>query len=455
MFQSFKNAFKSFRKDGWQNTATNLGVSSSRTSSTLYKSAVNLDQYTLEALYKSNGIAKRVVNIVVDDAIRGFIEADNALLDKLKRVKAKQQITKAGRFGRLYGGALLVALVDDGLPLEMPLNLRRVHSLISLKVFDRHQVRWTNDDLCTDFFKEYYGEPEVYTIQSTSSQIIDDQAFRVHRSRCFLFGGEDLVNSEKAYNQGWDVSVLQSCYEALRNYGLVVNSSAEIVQDFIQVLMKMDDLTDKLSAPNGTQEIHGRMQAIDLSRSASNLILLDSESEDYEKRASSVGGLSDLWDRFAEGISSATGIPATRLFGRSPAGMNATGKSDMQNWYDIVSAYRENQIEPCMTWLIEILQAQKNWKKKPESLEWEFPSLTEPSESEWADIKKKYAEIDALYIDRGAIDPIEVWQERFGSGVFQSNIQVSKPEIENVIEVEEENKDLLSKNTHEEALVDG
>ena len=444
MFQAFKNAFKSFRKDGWQNTATNLGVNSSRTSSTLYRSSTNIDQYTLEALYKSNGIAKRIINVVVDDSTRGFVEADSVLMDELKRVKAKQQITKAGRFGRLYGGALLVALVDDGLPLEMPLNLKRVHSLISLKVFDRHQVRWSEEDLCKDFYQEYYGEPEVFTINSHQQYLSEEVNFKVHRSRCFLFGGEDLVNSERLYNQGWDISVLQSCYEALRNYGLVVNSSAEIVQDFIQVLMKMDDLTDKLSTPNGPQEINSRIQAIDLSRSASNLILLDSASEDYEKRSSSVNGLSDLWDRFAEGISAATGIPTTRLFGRSPAGMNATGKSDMQNWYDVVSAYRENQIEPCLTWLIEILQAQKSWKTRPKSWEWEFPSLTEPSESEWADIKKKYAEIDALYIDRGAVDPIEVWQERFGGGVFQSNIQISKPKIETSLEVEAENQDLLN-----------
>ena len=449
----FKKLFK--RQDGWSNNATGLGVGSSRTNRTFYKQESILGRHTLSNLYRNNGVAKRIVNTVVDDAMRGFIHGEEELIKELKRIKAKQAIFDGASFGRLYGGAIVLALVDDGMPLERPINIKRVNKLISLRVFDRHQVSWANDDLCTDFYKEYYGEPEIFTITNNQNGLTGDELFfKVHRSRLHIIGGERLCNKDRNANRGWDDSVLQSCYESLRNYGLIVGSSVEIVQDFIQVIMKMNGLMDKYT--NGQEEqIRERLALIDETRSIQNTILLDGEGdEDYEKRASSVSGLSDLWDRFSEAICSSTGIPATRLFGRSPAGMNATGKSDMKNWYDIVSAYREDEIEPCITWLMDIVQNQQDWKNKPESFDWHFPALEEPSEMEFADIKKKYAEIDMMYIDRGAISASEAWQERFGSGEFKYNIQLSSTG-DDIEAFTEEDSDLLEEDNIESDAEDG
>lgn len=437
------------RKDNWQNAFTGLGTRNSRTTNTTFRSSARLDRYTLAELYRTNGLAKRIVNIVVADAMRGFIHAEEELIQELKRIKAKQLIFDGASFGRLYGGALIIALIDDGMDLETPLNPNRINKLISLRVFDRHQVSWTNDDLCDDFYKEWYGEPEIFTITNNQNALTgDDLFFKVHRSRCHIFGGERICNSARNANRGWDDPILQSCYDMLKNYGIIASSSVEIVQDFIQVIMKMNGLMDKYT--NGQEEqIRERLALIDETRSVQNTILLDGEGdEDYEKRSSSVSGLSDLWDRFSEAVCSATGIPATRLFGRSPAGMNSTGKSDMKNWYDIVSAYREDELEPCITWLLDIIKNQKDWKKKPDNFDWHFPSLEEPSEIEFADIKKKYAEIDMMYIDRGAISAAEAWQERFGSGEFKYNIQLANMH-DNIEGITEDDSNFLENDKEE------
>ncbi|WPY01515.1 DUF1073 domain-containing phage-related protein (plasmid) [Candidatus Trichorickettsia mobilis] len=461
MFKNIQNKIANYlskpnnnsRVDGYSSVFTNLGTKRSRTNSTFFRPTLSLDQYTLAEIYKSNGIGKRIVNILVDDAIRGFIEADKLLLKELYRVKAKQAIIDAGCFGRLYGGALLVAFVDDEQEFDKPLNLNRIQQLISLKVFDRHQIYWNDDDLCNDFYKEYYGEPELFTITNNWNGL-SDISFKVHRSRCCIFGGDKIPNSLRVNNQGWDVSVLQSCCESIRNYNLVNTSSVEIIQDFVQVILKLNGLAQKMAAGEEVKaSLNERIDLIDKTRSVSNSIILDgSGTEDYEKKASSVSGLADLWDRFSENICAVTGIPATRLFGKSPGGLNATGASDLQNWYDIVRAYRGDQIEPCINWLLDILKSQKSWTDKPKVWEWEFPSLTAPSELEWAEIKKKYAETDAIYMDRGAIDPIECWQERFGRGEFHVNIKLSKPEPEELIEIDDDNADLLAveKNNEED-----
>ena len=203
--------------------------------------------------------------------------------------------------------------------------------------------------------------------------------------------------------------------------------------------MKMSGLSDKASSGE-LDAVKKRLELIDRSRSSQNTIMLDSEGgEEYTKLPSSVSGLSELWEQFSETICATTGIPASRLFGRSPSGLNASGESDQKNWHDIVSSYREDQIEPCITWLIEILEKQQNWKTKPHDFTWTFPSLHNPSEVELAEIRKKYAEIDAIYIDRGGISASQAWQERFGTGQFQRDIQLAKVDYDDV-EEEEENE---------------
>lgn len=436
MINKIKDFFgSSKRSDNWINNMTNLGMNSSRVNSTRVGALPLLDYMTLDEMYKSNGLAQKIVNIIVDDAMRGFIEADYDLLQEMSRIKLKQRITDGCYAGRLYGGALLVAFVDDGLELEKPVNLNRIDKIISIKVFDKSQVTWFSGDLNTNYGSEHFGEPEFYTINSYSN-VMDVGVIKVHRSRCFLMNGATTTNRMRLYNGGWDLSIMQSCFAALRNYGIVTDSSAEIIQDFVQVIFKLNGLAQKMVQEGGDAVIKRRLNYIDMSRSITNSIFVDA-TEDYEKKASSVAGLADLWDRFSEVVCSVTGYPATKLFGRSPAGMNSTGDSDMKNYYDMVGAYRSDQVQPALDWIVELLEHQKTWKKKPKTFDWEFPSLIATSDLETAKIKKEYAEIDCMYIDRAAIDASEAWQQRFGQEKFNYNIKLSEPEKDTLLEDEE------------------
>jgi hypothetical protein len=157
-----KNAIKKiFRLDSWINHATNLGVSSSRTNNTVYIPSLVLSKKTLEGLYNDDGISQRIVEAVVADSLKGLINAEVELLEEMKRITAKQKIFEAGSFGRLYGGALLVAFIDDGQELSKPLNLDRIHRLTSLQVFDRHQVTFEDEDICHDILSEHFNQPKI------------------------------------------------------------------------------------------------------------------------------------------------------------------------------------------------------------------------------------------------------------------------------------------------------
>jgi len=444
MFENIKQVAKNlFRKDNWANYMTSLGVPDSRTSSTRVSFEPLLDHYTLDAMHRNNGLAKKIVNLIVEDSLRNFIEADHELLQEMKRIKLKQTLQDACIFGRLFGGAIIVAFLDDGLEMDKPVNLKSNNKIISLKAFDKNQISWTPTDLNQNYNSENFGNPEFFTI-SSYTRAVNYSLFKVHASRCFLINGDHTTNLTRLENGSWDTSVIQGCFHALRNYGIVTDTSAEIIHDFVQGVLSMKELSEKMSKPGGTGAVQNRLRHFQLTRSVSNVTLVDAEGEKYEKNTSSVAGLADLWDRFSETICSVTGYPATKLFGKSPGGLNSTGVSDMKNYYDMVDSYRSDQIEPAINWIINLLESQKVWKKKPANFEWSFPSLITPSDLETAQIKEIYSKIDATYIDRAAIDASEAWQQRFGQEKFNINITLSEPKKEEVeSDVTEEDKKLL------------
>lgn len=67
--------------DGWNNILSSLGNKNDVSSYTKYSYDHRLSFQTLDNLYSGDGIAKRIVDIIVDDATRDFIEVEE-LLDK-------------------------------------------------------------------------------------------------------------------------------------------------------------------------------------------------------------------------------------------------------------------------------------------------------------------------------------------------------------------------------------
>lgn len=87
----------------------------------------------------------------------------------------------------------------------------------------------------------------------------------------------------------------------------------------------------------------------------------------------------------------ASHYPMTKLFGRSPSGMNATGESDLQNYYDYVDSQREAKVRPALEKLLPIM-AVSAWGRLPDNLQIDFPPLWTPTAKEVADIAKSKAE---------------------------------------------------------------
>jgi len=102
-------------------------------------------------------------------------------------------------------------------------------------------------------------------------------------------------------------------------------------------------------------------------------------------------GLEEVYEAMCLDLSGASRIPMTKLFGRSPAGLNATGESDLTNYYDYIDSLRESKLRPILEKLLPVL-AMSAWGAVPDGLDITFPPLWAPKADEAAKIAREKSE---------------------------------------------------------------
>jgi len=406
------------RIDGLVNFLSGLGSKKDRTQNTHYSGGIVLDRQTLDDMYRHNGFAKKIVDIPAKEMTRQWItienDDENIGLQKLDALGAKTIFRDALKWGRLFGGALIVMGIDDGGALEQPVREAAIRDVTFLRVYDRHQISWQTADISDDPNSEYYGLPEFYTISAYNTA----KQFRVHASRVLRHGGIGISERSRAQNDGWGDSVLQAIYDELRDYGIIKSSSVNIVQDFVQTLLQIDNLSEMLSTKDGEDVVRKRLDLIDMSRSVLNTILLDGE-EQYTKQSSTVTGLDKLIEQFALALSGVTGIPVTKLFGQAPAGLNASGDNDVRNFYDDIKSSQEEELLPMLQRLHYLIMKSLNGGYKGQvnaEANIEFVPLWQMTDQQDADWKYKIAQTDEIYVRNGVANPEEIAVSRFSGG---------------------------------------
>jgi phage-related protein (TIGR01555 family) len=412
------------KKDGWANVLTYMGIKGKdRTISNEFQAENRLNQGTLDVLYRSNGIAKRIIDLIAVEMTREWISIENdperVILSNLESLDAKRKFTNMIRWSRLYGASLIVIGADDGNELDQPLNESAIRSIDFLHVFDRWEVTWTEVDLYNDPTNPSYGLPEKYRITPAHGGM----GFMVHESRVLRMDGEVLPNRVLERNEGWGDSVLQSCYTELRNLGAAYSATSNIMEDFIQTILTVNNLSDLMETDEGNEIVKKRLEIIDLSRHVCNTIMLDKE-ESFSKSSSSVAGLDGLIKRFTLALSSVTGIPQTFLMGEAPSGLQATGAADIRMFYDMIKSEQEDTLKPVLERLMKLMYLSKDGPTRgiePEDWQIVFNPLWQMSEQEESTYRKTVAETDAIYLDRGVLDPNEIREARFNGGVYSGS----------------------------------
>ena len=107
-----------------------------------------------------------------------------------------------------------------------------------------------------------------------------------------------------------------------------------------------------------------------------------------ETHSYSFSGLSVIYEAFMMDMAGAAEIPATKLFGRSPQGLNATGEADLRNYYDMIAQMQERLLRPALEKLLPVM-AISCWGYYPEDLEIIFEPVMTTSPTERAELAQQ------------------------------------------------------------------
>jgi phage-related protein (TIGR01555 family) len=389
-------------------------------------------------LYIGDGFARQVVDIPAEEMTRAGFTLDGVSDDVLEKVQARVEeldvmhhLNDALRWSRLHGGAVVVMGLNDGAALDTPLNPDGVKSLEFLRTYDRWQATIQNRYL--DPMKKEFGQVEFWNITPTASGA---KSYIVHSSRVLVFQGEPVPERVRVALDGWGGSVLQGCRDALQRLGMSYKSVNSMMERSQQAVHGIPGLAATLMQKNGADMIQKRVDVVDMVRGYLNTIVIDAQ-ETYELKSTSMAGVPDVLDRFAEAVSAVSGIPVYLLMGRSPGGLNATGASNQSAWFARIGSMQNNILRKPLDFIIQMIMRGIS-ATDGGSYKLCFNPLYTPTDAEQAeaDSKKKAAEKSEMemhtgYINAGVLDPAEIRKElakeRFPE--LDLTLEVTPPDI--------------------------
>ena len=395
--------------DAFSNPLFHLGFGSqSPLEATEYPLTRMTDNYALlNSLYRTNWVVQNVVGLMVDDMLREwykltgqFTPDELKLLNRLERKTGlRSRLNEGLRWGRLYGGAAGLIMIDGQEDLSQPLDIDLVYpgSFKGLYVLDRWQGISPNLALTFEGGEEV---PESYSITDGQGHTVTT----VHHSRIIRFTGRDLPRIERQTELYWGESEIEALYQEVVSHDNVsANMAALTFQANVNTMeVKGMEQLLSMSSPQVQRRFWQVMQAQATLRSNFGMQLVE-QGNKLTNTQYSFAGLKDVYESMALNLCGASHYPMTKLFGRSPGGLNSTGESDLTNYYDYVDSQREAKLRPGLEKLLPVL-CMSALGYVPDDLDIAFPPLWTPTAKELAEIAKSKAEAVVSVFQAGLLN---------------------------------------------------
>lgn len=417
---------KTVHYDGYKNMLTKYGTAQDSSTAYTYAAEGIIPDMDLTDRYFGNGLFAKIIDAPSEEAVKHGYDfklndpkIKDFISDELDRLDWEETAATAIKWTRLYGGAIVVMLVDDGCGLDEPLDWDNAEKIEELLVYERAVVQPDQTSLYvhnpghTSRYGSRFQRPEFYTVNSRHG------VFRVHESRCLIFQNGKLpetgVYSTYLY---FGIPEYLRIKDALRGAIVSHATAPKMLERCVQAIYKLKNLSNMLQAPEGDEKVLDRIGLIDLARGLLNTLVIDADGEDYDFKSMSLAGVKDIIDTTCNMLSAVTHIPQTILFGRSPAGENSTGDSDMENYYNFVNKIQKMMLKKNMRILLDLIfkcGQQKGEIQEIPAYKVEFKPLWSLSEAEQANVdalrattEQTKAATAQVYVDMQVLDPSEV-----------------------------------------------
>ena len=446
-FLSSAESRSEWRLDGALiNVLTGLGTSKDRNEAIGVKRSRVLSESAVDALYEQSWLIRKIVEKLPQQGTRSGWDLSlgdetstsmKAKLDDLvgwsEKLHLRQALAAAATYSRLYGGGALVVIADDRTPIDQPLNLRRLRTIHGFYPIDRWRLSpasgwsgigepdrywfWTQHDRTLDKLTE---EAQAKPVTTAGLGMTEATQVEIHSSRVVRIEGLPCSWRSQQERQWWGVSVVDLVWDVFKRWETGQQSAADILHDFDLVVHKLPGMANML-ASGGEEKLSQRLKANALARSTIGAYIL-SDGEELTNLNRSAAGIADIIANLKSEITGASGLPHTLLWGESPSGLGADGRSEQAAFGNEVADWQAEHLKEPLQRVYELAMAcaEGPWKgqKPPDDWEITFRPTYTPTEDEQAELRQKVATADSQYIQFGVLQPNEVALARFGKTRF-------------------------------------
>lgn len=365
--------------------------------------------YPYLAFLSQNGIMNAIISTLADEALSNWItligENDQAEVIKycerrFKELDVRNVLRNALRVNYIYGGSTIFFDFGDN---DSDLN-KSWFLLPGVTVTKEKKLKYvrvlepfycvptyinTSHPLEKDFFV-----PSIYSVYGTE----------VHATRLKVLITHEVTLFLKPLYNYFGFPLIQLCEKYVERYEETAADVFGIVKN-MKLLHIQTNLMGILAPENGevfgmaSEFLINRMQMIKENRDNSSVLLTDKETESVEQFEMSLSGLNEILTTAMEQMCIIPKLPATKLLGITPAGMNQAGESDLNNFDDEITKVKENYLRHIIDFFIDIFYAEFTEQENKGRVRFEFNQL---HERQMQESRIKSNEVNDISILKGA-----------------------------------------------------
>lgn len=362
--------------------------------------------YPYLAGLSQNALIRTGVTTTAEDMTKRWVEIKRGGKSADKDEKIKTLATALDDFGLqtifneaaqkadFDGGCLIyIDTGEEGEDLEKPLALvggRKIKRFTLVEAINLYPGLYNAyDPLAEDYFK-----PTTWLVLGK----------RIHKSRFLYFAPNQVpVILRPAYNF-FGIPAAQQVLDYVAHFTKTREAAQRLLTKFSLTVFK-SDMSTVLSGGASTN-FDMRMQYLAQWRDNDMILAIDKEKEDVVKLETPLSGVIDVPRQALEFVSMIFRMPVTKFLGISPAGMNATGESDMRNYYDHVESKQEKILRRPLDKALDVVQLHLFGEIDPE-IKADFAPLSDEDDSAKALTQKTKADRLVVLVQGGIISEDE------------------------------------------------
>lgn len=346
-----------------------------------------------------------MAQVMAEEVVRNWIDvrstvADDPRIEQMRKALEKYDVKRlmheVVRHDSIFGIAhIFVDVGGENENLENPLVLdRRAIGKGGLNYFKVADPTWIYPAMYNTQFplkKDFY-KPSAWFVMG---QVVHESRFIDVVSRpvpdilkpSYNFAGLSLIQMMQSYVDDWR--------EAKRNVIGILKT--------LRMRALATDMDARLAVPG---DFDNRLKLFVQNQENFGIWAIDKTSEEIVHMQTSLSDLSNLLSNYQEQLCIPARITNLKYLGSAPAGLNASGDSEVETWHETVSGYQDAVLRRPLETVFKLIQLSE-FGDIDENIYFEFNPLNELSDEEVANINKTKVETITTAVTGMIVSPEE------------------------------------------------